>query len=161
MYSCAFFGHRDYPYEKFKTQIKDSLMDLIENHHVNQFYCGARGNFDWVCAKVLFELKAKYPFIKCVRVWAYIPQKNEEEDYFDESVYLLERNVSPLYAIAETNKLLVDRVEYILSGVMHTWGGAWSAVERGIKKGKTVIHIEKNIPPNMWRRDFWLHLRGS
>lgn len=143
MYSCAFFGHRDYPYENFEGQIRDSLIDLIENYEVKEFYCGARGDFDWLCAKIVYKLKAQYPFIKCICVWSYMPQKNERHPYFDGSVYLLEKKVPSLYAISETNRRLVDKVEYIISGVMHTWGGAWAAVERGIKKGKTIIHIAK------------------
>ena len=143
MYSCVFFGHRDYHYECFEGRIRDSLIDLIENYNVKQFYCGARGNFDWICAKIVHGLKKRYPFIKCIRVWAYMPKKEEEQEYFDGSVYLLEKSVPPLYAIVETNKHLLDKVEYILSGVMHTWGGAWAAVERGKRKGKTIINIAK------------------
>lgn len=143
MYSCAFFGHREYSYERFKGRIRDSLIDLIENYNVKQFFCGARGDFDWTCAKIVHELKEQYPFIQCIRVWAYLPQKEEDCTYFDGSVYLLERRVPPQYAVIETNKRLVDKVEYILSGVMHTWGGAWTAEQRAMGKGKTVIRIVK------------------
>ena len=95
MYSCAFFGHRDYPYENFEGQIRDSLIDLIENYEVKEFYCGARGDFDWLCAKIVYKLKAQYPFIKCICVWSYMPQKNERHPYFDGSVYLLEKKYRP------------------------------------------------------------------
>ena len=72
-----------------------------------------------------------------------MPQKEEDCTYFDGSVYLLERRVPPQYAVIETNKRLVDKVEYILSGVMHTWGGAWTVEQRAMGKGKTVIRIVK------------------
>ena len=31
MYACAFFGHRDYDYEKNIKQIEDCIIDLIKN----------------------------------------------------------------------------------------------------------------------------------
>ena len=141
MYSCAFFGHRDYNYHCFEERIKDILIHFIENYDVQHFYCGARGNFDRTCTKIVYQLKKKYPFIQCIRVWAYMPNKAEEQQYFDGSVYLLDKKVPPLYAITETNKRLVDKVDFILSGVMHAWGGAWAAVERGRKQGKTVVSL--------------------
>ena len=142
MYTCAVFGHRNYPYENLKMQIKDSLVDLIENYHVSQFYCGARGKFDWICAQCIYELKQQYPFLQCIHVWSYIPQKDEgQQIYFDASVYLLEKWVAPVYAIVETNKKMVDKADYILSGVMHGWGGACAAVEYAVKKEKKVISI--------------------
>ena len=141
MCSCVFFGHRDYPYEHFEKQIKNSVVTLIENYGVREFYCGARGNFDWTCAKIVHEFKRQYPFIRCIRVWAYMPTENEAQEYFDGSVYLLEKRVPLLYAIVETNKRLLDKVEYILSGVMHAWGNAWAMVEQGKKKGRTIIYI--------------------
>ena len=143
MYSCVFFGHRDYHYERFQEWIESILIDLIENYDVRQFYSGARGNFDWMCIKIIRDLKNRYPYIQCIRVWAYMPNTDEEEEYFDGSVYVLEKRVPPLYAILETNKQLLNKVEYILSGVTHSWGGAWSAAEYGRKQGKTIINVVK------------------
>ena len=80
----------------YEKDIEDRLVDLIENHDVGRFYCGARGNFDWMCAKILYKLKTKYPFIQCIRVLSYIPQQTVDHPYFDGSVYLLERWVPPL-----------------------------------------------------------------
>lgn len=141
MYACAFFGHRDYDYEKNINQIEDCIIDLIKNKGVTKFYAGARGNFDWVCIRIVYKLKEIYPNITCTRVWSYIPKEENEQErkYFDDSVYLLERKVPPLYAIAETNKILVEKMDYVLSGVLHTWGGAWAAVEHAKKKEKKVI----------------------
>lgn len=61
--------------------------------------------------------------------------------YFDDSVYLLEKQVPPKFAISETNKILVKKSDFIVSGVWHNWGGAYSAVEFAKRQGKTVIDV--------------------
>ena len=140
MYSCAIFGHSNYLYENCKNKIQKGLIDLIIDYKVVEFYIGMRGDFEALCVEVLKKLQKEHSHIKLIRVWAYLPQKNsEKEGIFDGSVYLLERKVPPVYAIIETNKCLVKKVDYIFSGVMHDWGGAWTAVEYARKKGKVVI----------------------
>lgn len=140
MSSCAIFGHSEYLYERDKDKIEKGLMDLIECCGVTEFYLGMRGNFDVLCSVILQKLKKKYPKIRCIKVWAYMPQGGQGVDRrFDGSVYLLEKRVPPLYAIIETNKSLVRKADYIFSGVVHDWGGAWTAVEYAKKQGKRVI----------------------
>ena len=46
MKSCAFFGHGDIDYRAYKENIENSIVDLIENYQVTQFYTGGRGAFD-------------------------------------------------------------------------------------------------------------------
>ena len=72
-----------------------------------------------------------------------MPKKENEDAYniFDDTLYLLERAVPPRYAIVETNKKIVEKADYVLSGVVHDWGGAATAVEYAIKRGKHVIDL--------------------
>ena len=64
MSSAAFFGHREIDYCQYHDQISAVIEDLIVNRNVNVFYNGARGNFDSICAKIVCELKEKYPNVK-------------------------------------------------------------------------------------------------
>ena len=142
MYSCAFFGHREYPYTQSIEEIERGIVMLITEYEVTEFYVGLRGAIDRVCMTIMRRLKQRYPFIRCIRVWSYRPRGDEDVvEGIDETVYLLERFVPPTYAIAETNKILVQKVDYILSGILHRWGGAWMAVEYAKKKGKKVIEV--------------------
>ncbi|MBQ3019252.1 MAG: hypothetical protein IJD77_01520 [Clostridia bacterium] len=72
-----------------------------------------------------------------------MPQKKEEYDlpYFDDSVYVLEKKVLPRFAIIETNKALIDKVDFVVSGVYHSFGGALQAVEYAKRKGKSIVDI--------------------
>ncbi len=112
MKSCAFFGHRDMEAEQYRDKLFQVVTDLIENKGVTHFYSGFRGDFDKFCGNAVYELKAKYPYIKNTMVLSYIPDKNFVlHDCFDDSIYLLERQVPKRLAILETNKCLVDKVD--------------------------------------------------
>lgn len=143
MKACVFFGHRKGDYKSVESKINKVVMDLIEREEVTQFYSGGRGAFDWLCARLVSKLKEKYPHIKLTRVLSYMPRKKEEYDlpYFDDSVYVLEKKVLPRFAIIETNKALVDKVDFVVSGVYRSFGGALQAVEYAKRKGKSVVDI--------------------
>ena len=78
---------------------------------------------------------------------SYMPQKKEEYalPYFDDSVYVLEKEVLPRFAIIETNKALVDKVDFVVSGVYRSFGGALQAVEYAKRKGKSIVDIYSPI----------------
>ena len=41
-------------------RLKNYIEDLIVNHNVNTFLFGSRSDFDFVCHKIVTELKEKY-----------------------------------------------------------------------------------------------------
>ena len=143
MYSCAFFGHRRYNYTEQEGMIREAIEKLINEHNVTQFFSGNRGAFDYLCVKIVNELKKDYKNLHVTQVFSYIPQKvtRDETRIFDDSLYLLERAVPPKYAIIETNKKIVEKADYILSGVTHDWGGAATAIAYARKKQKTVLDL--------------------
>lgn len=144
MLTCAFFGHRDIDYFPYNEKIEEILVDLIENCGVTQFYSGYRGKFDELCAYLVWELKFQYPQIKNTLVLSYLPYKKSDfvlPKYFDDSVYLLEKKVPPRFAIPHTNRRMVDLADYIVSGVNHDHGGAFTACNYARNRGKTIISI--------------------
>ena len=139
---CAFFGHRSYDYEPYENDIKDAIVDLIENHGVTAFYSGGRGHFDGTCARIVHELKEKYPNIKNIQVLSYRPTKNFEIGInYDETVYLLEKNVPWQCAILRTNRELVKIADYIISGVCKPFGGAKKACDYAEHLQKEIYYV--------------------
>ena len=61
--------------------------------------------------------------------------------FFDDSVYLADRKIPPKLAILETNRLLAERADVIVSGVSRTHGGAFLACEHAKKNNKQIINI--------------------
>lgn len=143
MKSCAFFGHSDtYWYFKDKDKIKNIIIDLIENHEVTQFYNGCHGDFDSLCADIVADLKKQYPYITNTMVLSYHPTKNFWLPFcFDDSIYLLEKKVPPKFAIYYTNRRIVEISDFIVSGVNHDSGGAFTACQYAKRINKTVINI--------------------
>ncbi|MCM1545482.1 MAG: hypothetical protein NC033_00440 [Clostridiales bacterium] len=146
--SCAFFGHRHMNVGQYGEKLLNVICDLIENKGVTQFYSGFRGDFDVYCSELVHGLKVRYPQIKSTMALSYIPYISDDPDrafklpkYFDDSVYLLERRVPDKLAIIETNKLIVDKADFIVAGVITHCGGAYTACEYACKRKKTVISV--------------------
>ena len=146
--SCAFFGHRNMCAEQYREKLLHIITYLIENKGVTHFYSGFRGNFDVYCSYLIYELKARYPQIKNTLVLSYIPKAPDDADYvfklpkpFDESIFLLERQVPKRLAIIETNKCLVNKVDYIVAGVAFHGGGAYAACKYAHKRNKPIISV--------------------
>ena len=120
---------------------------LICNHSVDTFYVGTHGNFDRMAYAALVELRQRYIHIKVYRVLAYMPKLSvvaADRSVFDDTI-LPEgiEKVHPRYAIVHRNNWMIDRSDYVISYVTHPTGGAYQAVERAKKKGKTIIAISR------------------
>lgn len=145
MLSATFFGHRDYNYSPYKDILEAIIIDLIENHDVREFYNGFRGNFDGLCAEMVFNLKARYLGLKNIMVLTYHNRQNFVlPKYFDESVYLLEKRVPPQYAISYTNQEMILRSDFIISGVVYHYGGAYTACNFAQRHKKIILDIFKD-----------------
>lgn len=134
--------------KQYRDKLLRIIIDLIENKGVTRFYSGYRGDFDVYCSNLIQELKENYPQIKNTMVLSYIPESRGEFDCvftlpkcFDDSVYLLERKVPKRFAIIETNKCLVEAVDFIVAGVITHFGGAYSACEYAEKRKKPIINV--------------------
>ena len=142
MAAAAFFGHRSYPYAPHRDKLRAIIVDLIENHGVTEFYNGLRGDFDRLCADIVYELMSDYPMIQNILVLSYHPREGFVlPKCFSESIYLLEKPVLPKFAITYTNQAIVEKVDFIVSGVALHSGGAWTACDYARRKGKQIISI--------------------
>jgi hypothetical protein len=119
MKACVGFGHKEFEYENYVQEIEKILVYLIEKESVSQFYFGGRGAFDSVCSAIVRKLKTRYPHITNTLFLSYLPSKDFVlPPYYDDSEYILERPVPPRFAILETNKAVVDKCDFVLSGVI-------------------------------------------
>lgn len=147
---CCFAGHANIPNkEEGKIKLRTEIINLIENEKVTTFYSGGKGDFDWLCAKAVDELRKDYPFIKSYWVLSYMPK--EKDDYtesvskiFDDTVYPNIENVPQRFAIVKRNKWLVNNSDFLIAYVEHDWGGAYKTLEYAEKRRKIkIINIAK------------------
>ncbi len=138
--TVSFFGHRDTPSEVAQI-LRETVIDLIENHGADIFYVGNHGAFDAMVKRVLCELKKEYPHVNYAVVLAYMPKNNTGQN-FENTVFPegLE-NTLPRYAIAARNRWMILRSELLVVYVSRNFGGAANAKKLAEIKKKRVINL--------------------
>ena len=138
--TATFIGHKEC-YGVNSEDVRTEIIKLIEAG-VTDFMSGGMGNFDWMCARIVYDLKKTYPQINNYLVIPYLTFTILEEKYFDSIVY--PEGFEKYHfkaAIPARNKYLVDNSAYALCYVTHGWGGAAQTYERAVKKGLTIINL--------------------
>ena len=126
MGTCTFFGHRDAPFDVTHAVLREAVVELIEKCAVSDFYVGNEGCFDRMVQTVLAGLEKKYPHIRCCIVLAYHPRGRKSEYPPPlETIYPEELTVvMPRFAIPARNRWMLDRSDYVVTCIRHSWGGA-------------------------------------
>lgn len=134
---CTFFGHRDCLYDVM-IELKEVIIDLIENKKVDIFYIGNHGNFDLYVYQALKELKIFYPHIKYYVVLAYMPSENDlENTLLPEGIECVPKR----YAISYRNKWMVNNCDYVVSYLTRNFGGAYKFASMARRKNKICINL--------------------
>ena len=147
MPACTFFGHRDCP-SSIRPRLRNTLVDLIENHSVDLFYVGRQGAFDAMVRSVLKELILEYPHIHYAVVLERIPGKRNESDPRDYSDTMLPEgieNVHPRFAIPWRNKWMLDQSDYVVTYITHSWGGAAQFAQMALQRNKETVNLIEKI----------------
>lgn len=138
--SATFIGHNEC-FGLDSKQVRSEIIKLIEMG-VTEFYSGGMGNFDWMCAHIVYDLKKAYPHIHNYLVIPYLSFSIREPKYFDSIIYPdgFEKYHFKA-AIPARNKYLVDNSQYALCYITHNWGGAAQTYERAKKKRLIIINL--------------------
>lgn len=148
---CSFIGHKDlFITDTLFKNIRNTIIDLIENENIKDFYCGGYGNFDNTIASLLKELKSTYG-IRSYLVIAYINPLVEKKlkyiercNIYDEIIYPEIENIPLKFAIKKRNEWIVDHSDIIVVYVDHSWGGAYQTYKYAKHKNKLIINIAQN-----------------
>lgn len=142
---ATFIGHSEC-YGANADEVRAEIIKLVEKG-VTEFYSGGMGSFDWMCARIVYDLKKTYPQIHNYLVIPYLTFTILENKYFDSIIY--PEGFEKYHfkaAILARNKYMVDNAGYALCYVTHGWGGAAKTFERAKKKGLIIVNIgERNV----------------
>ena len=144
--TCCFVGHsKIYDKEGIKEKLKKEIANLIENYGVTEFYSGGKGDFDWLCARCVNEMRNDYPFIKSYLILAYMPKKNDDYtnsllEIFDGTIYPDIEKTPLRYAILKRNQWMVDNSDFLISYIEHEFGGAYKTLEYARRKKHIIIN---------------------
>ena len=137
---CTFFGHREC-YGLDKKKLERTIEELIDKG-VDTFYVGNQGRFDSMVFGCLTKLKEVHSNISFSVVLTYIPTKSDYGLYHGHSIYPEgQETVPPRFAIERRNKWMIDRSDFCLCYITHTWGGAHKFAKQAKRRGLTVINM--------------------
>lgn len=140
----TFCGHREIL--SGKNEIREKLVETVENlikQGAKEFLLVGYGDFDYMCASVIKELKQKYPFIKSVLVTAYINSYFDKWLY-DEIEYPPIENTPKRFAIIKRNEYMIDISDILIAFVKYETGGAAKTLKYAVKKNKKIILMIKS-----------------
>lgn len=83
--TATFIGHKEC-YGVQAEDVRREVEKLIASG-VTDFLNGGMGGFDWMCARVVFDLKKSYPQIRNYLVIPYFTFNIAEPKYFDDIIY--------------------------------------------------------------------------
>ena len=143
----TFAGHREiHKGINFKEKILSAIMENIKDRTV-YFYCGGYGEFDNMCARIVYELKSENPGFKSVFVTPYISSARiaelQSDFLYDEILYADLERVPPRLAILRRNEYMVDKADLVIAYVDFKQGGAYKTLTYAKRKGKQIINLGK------------------
>ncbi len=138
----TFCGHADIPADMIGA-VKEKVRDIAERliiEGATEFLLGGYGKFDYICAKVIRELKAKYPDVKSILVIPYIGREYDKNLY-DGSWYPPIETVPKRFAISKRNEYMVKKADALVCCVNHSWGGAAQTLKYALRKNKQIMYV--------------------
>lgn len=143
--SCFFIGHREAD-ERLLPRLELTIERLIVEENVRYFYVGGYGGFDRIAAAAVKHAKQKYPDITLMLVLPYHPAERPVDipNGFDGTYYPdgLE-NTPRRYAIVRTNKIMVERCDWLICYVRHGASNSRNLLEYAMRRmAKGLIKIE-------------------
>lgn len=145
---CSAFGHADF-YSNVHAVLHQTIDELVSTRNVTLFLTGGMGDFDALFCRTAREVKAQNKQIQLVLVKPYFSNElNSNKEYYNtfyDDVIIPNELLGVYYksAIQKRNRWIVDRSDFVLSGVYRGFGGAYQTIQYALKSGKKVIDIVK------------------
>ncbi|MBQ3137859.1 MAG: hypothetical protein IJB74_10325 [Clostridia bacterium] len=145
MKACTFFGETDAATD-IRYDLKQVLIDLIENEGVSLFYVGDEGNFDKMVRTELKLFSTVYEHIRFSVLICNIPYTElTEEDFWHENIcpfggFFGEKSITP----DRVNKYMINCSDYVVTYVTNSEGSAYKYKALAVNKGKKIIELYDN-----------------
>ena len=134
----TFCGHsKTYEAREISKWLDIILPSQIEGGAAT-FYLGGYGDFDCMAAAAVRRQKNVYPHIESILVLPYLNRGYDAATY-DSATYPPLENVPRRYAIVKRNQWMVSESDVVISGVIHSWGGAAKTLDYARSKGKVIF----------------------
>lgn len=157
--TVCFTGHRPQKLNGFNPldnidmlkELKNIIIDHIENKGVDTFISGMALGVDMWSARIVLGLKDKYPHIKLVCA---IPCENQWSKWKYEStqewnnivtkadkVHYVSTETFTAWCMQDRNKWMVDHSDYVIAVWDGSKGGTENCVKYAIKQEKEILQL--------------------
>lgn len=119
---------------------------MIGDHHA-ELYLGGYGSFDAFARKCGRKYQKTHPNTKLILITPYMTieyQKNhlnDQKDQYDAILYPELENVPPKFAISHRNRWMVEKADYVIASITHSWGSTYQTYRYAKKKQKPMINL--------------------
>ena len=148
----SFFGHSSFNKTEAHEQKLLSFLEEKVGDFPADFYLGGYGAFDDFAFKCCQKYKNEHPSVSLIFITPYITveyQQNHLKDQKEKYDFIIypEIEQKPLkFAIFYRNRWMVDKADFIICCIDHSWGGAFKAYQYAKQKKKSIFNIsEKDI----------------
>lgn len=160
---CSFFGHRDTEStSELKTELKETIIKLIETQGVQYFLFGSASKFDELCLQTVTEIKNQYPEIVRVYVRAkerYLTNERKKTllETYDDTIMPPDVENAGRASYVKRNQAMIDVSAYCIfyydptyQLIKNSKSGTRIAFEYANQRSKkvkemVVINVFKNI----------------
>ena len=115
---CSFFGHRDTESTlELKTELRETIVKLIETQGVQYFLFGSASKFDELCLQIVTDLKKQYPEIVRVYVRAkerYLTEERKKSllEIYDDTIMPPDVENAGRASYVKRNQAMIDASAY-------------------------------------------------
>ena len=143
----TFCGHSDYiQMAEDERSVISLLEEKIGDRHA-ELYLGGYGAFDEFARQCGKKYQAAHPNTKLIFVTPYITeayQKNHltpQKDLYDDILYPSLERVPPRLAISHRNRWMVERADFVIAYITHTFGGAYQTYAYAKRQKKEIVNL--------------------
>lgn len=139
----TFCGHRQYCREKGDEAKVLAFLEEKIGDNIADIYLGGYGNFDhfaYACSK---KYKQTHSNVSLLFITPYLREEllKEEMQFYDGIIYPEIEDKPLRFAISYRNKWMVEKADYVIAYITHSFGGAYSTYKHAKKCGKSIFNL--------------------
>ena len=146
VFTVSLFGHREIDdLRQLDVRLSGVVKCLIRTKEYVSFLIGRKGEFDEYAASLIKRAKRELG-MENNDISLVLPYPNSKLEYYEnyyDSIIIPETvyGVHPKLAITLKNRFMIEKSDFVIVYVEHSWGGAYSAYKYALKKGKQIYNL--------------------
>lgn len=144
--ACTFAGHR-HIWLPIRSELREKIEAVIDEHGVRHFYVGDNGDFDRMCAETIHEIKKSRDNLTLTLVLPSMMQRVNNlgayyaYDYDDVLIPDISDRERSKHAITLRNRWMIDHSAFVISHLRNGYGLAWNMTRYALSQEKQIVFV--------------------